>query len=231
MSNGNNVNYFLKLLELVNPNTVNVDGSDYICVGSRYAYRSEPPISPLSAILKGKIMADTSISTKCRNELGCSFGGDDLLTKYLSRIGVVPEIVEIENKIQKIFDDNVPEGKKIDVKVVKKIALDYKNGQGRIENIVSSQAVFEFEGSGNLEVGINYEAANVYNWKKEKFGSAVMSLSAHITPQTVILGDIAESSLADFVCNGPPDNFEIIVDGVGSMEKRGDNFNIFLKKI
>ncbi len=231
MSNNNNANYFLKLLELVNPNTVNVNGSNYICVGSSYAYHSKPSISPLSAILKGKIMMGTSISAKCKNGLGCSFDGDDLLTKYLSRAGVVPEIVEIEDKIQKIFDDNTPKEKTIDIEVAKKIAPDYKKEQEKIRNIVSSQTGFEFEGGGNLKIDVKYDAANIYGWKRENFGFAAVSLTAHLNPETVIPENITESSLAEFACNSPPDDFDISVEGFGDIQKNEDKFNIFLKKI
>ena len=229
--NNNNANYFLKLLELVSPDSADSNGSNYLCVGSSSTYRSKPLISPLSAILKEEIMTDISISAKCRNMLGCSFDGDDLLIKYLGRTGVVPEIVEIENKIQKILDDNMLSKEKIDIEVVMKIAPEYKKEQEKIGNIVSSQASFELEDGGNLKVETKYKAANIHFYKKEDFGFVDTSLTAHLKSKTVIPEYITGQSLVEFACNNTPDDFDISVEDFGSMQKSGDNFNIFLKKI
>ncbi len=231
MSKSNSVNYFLKLLELVNPNSADVDNNSYSCIGSSYHYSSKPLISQLSAILKGKIMADMSISANCSNALGCVFEGNDLFTKHLSRTGIVPEIVRIEDNIQKIFDDNAPIGEKINSKIAKKIAPDYKKEQEEIGKLISSQETFELKGGGSLVVGANYNAANIYKWKKEETGYAVISLEAHLNPQTVIPENITETYLAELACNSLPDNFTISVEGVGDIQKNGDRLDVFIRKI
>lgn len=231
MSNNNNSNYFLELLELVNPNSVTVDDNNYSCVGSGYYYSSQPQVFPLSAILKGKVLANAGITAKYRNVIGIPMKEGEPTTEYLNDIEVTPKIAEVGNKIQKLFDDNIPKEKKLNPEIANKIIQDYKTAQGEISDMISSLKNIELKGTGALKVSTVYSPVNIYGWDLKKIGYFDASLDGDLKPKATITESVLKYPIVKFVCNSVPDNFAVSVKGVGSIEKSGDNFNIFLKKI
>ncbi|MFZ3077777.1 MAG: hypothetical protein WA139_04935 [Candidatus Aenigmatarchaeota archaeon] len=230
MSNNTNANYFLELLKLAAPNTVSVDGSDYSCVGSSYYYSTQPQVSTLSAILKGKVLANVGITAKYKSVIGIPMKEEEPATEYLNDIKIMPKIAEAGNKIQKLFDDNVPKETKFNPEIANKIIQDYKAAQGEIKDAISNIKDIELKGAGSLKVRTGYSPANIYVWNLKELGCFDVSFEGDLKPKSTITENTLKYPIIKLACNSAPDNFTVSVEGVGSIEKNGDNFDIFLEK-